>query len=345
MNRSLIFGFVFMLFMKSHCFAAAFDNVEWGLFELRMAGLKMNVVESDMRLYIGREDFYENREQASEDALKRLKQVRSEIDDLRLDPQITSIKLSLEDSILRLETLYKDLHKKDQTQIDHEVEAYFDQEQRYSDLLVDHMKKRSPFPKAPDDLDLLKEDLKSFKNEKDKKAFLDANALVDADKMTLGLMLNRDAAFLTYKRLYKKYKGTSIEGLILYRLIHVSEKMEAEESKVRNSDALAHAKQIKEFFDKGQYSNVLYPLYVLWVPLEQMSNGMSNMSEIPNDLYLDVRWRLVNIIQDHLKTHPNDDWARVQVLLLMEEPIISRDCGPTCEYGNSAYEWITRSFL
>ena len=51
---------------------------------------------------------------------------------------------------------------------------------------------------------------------------------------------------------------------------------------------------------------------------------MSNMSEIPNDEYDRKRWSIVEIIEQYLEKHPDDAWAKTQISLLMELPIIER---------------------
>ena len=68
------------------------------------------------------------------------------------------------------------------------------------------------------------------------------------------------------------------------------------------------------------------------------------MSEIPNNMYVDVRWQVVKTIREYLLKHPDDSWARVQAFLLMDEPIIERDCGSDCQYGNSFFRLIVRLF-
>ena len=57
-----------------------------------------------------------------------------------------------------------------------------------------------------------------------------------------------------------------------------------------------------------------------------------------------LNWQIVQSIQQHLYKYPDDGWARIQVLELMDQPIIFRDCGNNCKYGNSAFQWIVRSF-
>ena len=141
----------------------------------------------------------------------------------------------------------------------------------------------------PKDFNYLDEGLKVFKSEKDRDDFLNANSLIHPDKSVQDLAAKRDEAWKIFNRLYKQYPETRVEGSILAALIQISEMSDNDKSKVRSSDPEKHAAQINKFLNQNKYSVSFLDLYLLWVPLVQMNNGMSNMSEIPNDMYVDVK--------------------------------------------------------
>ena len=83
--------------------------------------------------------------------------------------------------------------------------------------------------------------------------------------------------------------------------------------------------------DRQQYSPVLYETFVKWrTTYQEQHHGMSNMSQIPNLIYNEQRWQLIQLIKRHLRDRPDDTWARMQVELLLHESNIRR--GGT--YGN-----------
>lgn len=342
--RSLSIGLLFFLvFCLSPAEAEPFNKIEWGLLQLERIAMKTQIVESDMRLYIDREDFYKDRKEASKDALTRLQVVRKELKELKLPSEIESLTLMYESSIVRLENLYKDLDKKSENDIDKEVRDYW----KFAGVLNEQggkvANKWLEVPNnIPKNFNPLDQELKFFKSEKDRKDFLSATSLIHPDKPGPDITAKRDEAWKIFNRLYKEYRGTSVEGSVLAGLIQISEMTDNDKSKVRSSDPEKHAPLIKRFFDQKKYSVSLFDLYLLWVPLVQMDNGMSNMSEIPNDMYVDVRWQIVQGIQQHLYKYPDDGWARIQVLELMDQPIIFRDCGNDCRMGNSALLWMGR---
>lgn len=347
MKTSGIF-LVFILLVSSFCLSSVeakpFNDIEWGLLQLERIAMKTQIVESDMRLCIDRKDFYGDRKEASKDALTKLQVIKKALEVLVLPSEIEPLRPLYESSIMRLENLYKNLDKKSEKEIGKEVDYYW----KFAGLLNEQGAKAAnkwlEVPNMPKDFNPLEEELKIFKNVKDRNDFLNANSLIQPDKLVPDLAVKRDEAWKIFNRLYKEYRGTSVDGSILAGLIQISEMSDNDKSKVRSSDPEKHAAQIKVFLNQKKYSVSLLNLYLLWVPLEQMNNGMSNMSDIPNDMYVNVRWQIVNTIKKYLIKNPNDSWARIQVLELMDQPIIFRDCGDNCLYGNSAFQWIGRSF-
>ena len=59
--------------------AKPFNETEWGLLQVGLVGIKIQIVENDMRLCIDREDFRGDRKAASEDAVKKLQSLEKEL--------------------------------------------------------------------------------------------------------------------------------------------------------------------------------------------------------------------------------------------------------------------------
>ena len=77
--------------------------------------------------------------------------------------------------------------------------------------------------------------------------------------------------------------------------------------------------------DSGRYDLALYSLFLKWRSVYQKDYyGMSNTSEIPNDKYNKKRWGVVRVIEQYVEKNPGDAWAKRQIQLLMDLPIIER---------------------
>jgi hypothetical protein len=75
----------------------------------------------------------------------------------------------------------------------------------------------------------------------------------------------------------------------------------------------------------GDYHPFMYDAFVTWRGRTQFEFfGCSNFSDIPNTGYNEVRFIAVKTIQDHLRQHPDDNWARIQKAGLLAEPNIAR---------------------
>lgn len=82
---------------------------------------------------------------------------------------------------------------------------------------------------------------------------------------------------------------------------------------------------LEDIINRKEYSPLLYKAFYRWRTLEQYFNhGTSNMSEIPNKMYNEKRWELMQIIHNHLIEHPDDTWAWTQRILFMMLPNIER---------------------
>ena len=90
-------------FFLSSAEAKPFNEIERSLLQLERIAMKTQIVESDMRLYIDRPDFYGNRKEASKDALAKLQVIRKDLKALAFPPEVEVLRPMYESSIVRLE--------------------------------------------------------------------------------------------------------------------------------------------------------------------------------------------------------------------------------------------------
>ncbi len=93
----------------------------------------------------------------------------------------------------------------------------------------------------------------------------------------------------------------------------------------------------EELINSNRYSPYLYSLWRKWRTINQFLNyGSSNFSEIPNDIYDEKRFKLMEIILNHVKDNPEDTWAVVQFFYLADKEILMRNAGN--QYGNTSLD-------
>ena len=71
------------------------------------------------------------------------------------------------------------------------------------------------------------------------------------------------------------------------------------------------------------------------------NHGMSNMSEIPNNEYLKVQWKVAETIMNFIEKNPSDVWAKQQVPVLMTLGNIERGGA----YGNTNLNYTAQYFF
>ena len=92
-----------------------------------------------------------------------------------------------------------------------------------------------------------------------------------------------------------------------------------------------------DLINTNRYSPYLYSIWRKWRSTNQFLNhGASNLSEMPNDIYDEHRFRLMEIILHHVKENPKDTWAVLQFFYLAESDILTRNSGNP--YGNSVLD-------
>jgi len=179
---------------------------------------------------------------------------------------------------------------------------------------------------------IIDKELELIRDDKDKKDFLRAIALIkerkckQSEKILLGLL--------------KKYQSTPFEASILIRIIDCHQIKDSDLD--QDVDSEKYQKQTLKFLEKGQYSPVLFDLFGRWRTVDEMNNhGMSNMSEIPNNEYLKVQWKVAETIMGFIEKNPDDIWAKQQLPVLMTLGNIERGGA----YGNLNMNYIAHYFF
>ncbi len=89
----------------------------------------------------------------------------------------------------------------------------------------------------------------------------------------------------------------------------------------------AHEKAIamyKDIVDKKKYCLYLYEAWLKWRMVYQYWNGLSKSSDIPNNMYDNVREDLAVVILKYLNTYPKDEMAINQFLFISSHDIVRR---------------------
>jgi hypothetical protein len=98
-----------------------------------------------------------------------------------------------------------------------------------------------------------------------------------------------------------------------------------------NNNELAIHKY-KAILDKKQYSIYLFESWLKWRTVTQQYNGLSKMSEIPNDKYDEVRQQVALTLLNTVSTNPKDKMAINEFLLVATHDIVRRF--GAYEFGN-----------
>ena len=122
-----------------------------------------------------------------------------------------------------------------------------------------------------------------------------------------------------------KYEDAPPSGPIVARLVECYESSGSDLRKAAQMNSDDYLSALEKIIDDKTYCPNLYEIFHQWRTLYQSNNyGVSNWSIIPNDTYIEKRWKVVNTIKEYLKEHPNDKWAKWQIVFLMDLPIIQR---------------------
>jgi len=329
--------------------AASFDayglsDVEKGIFELEHIGLQVQAVEIEMGLYLAKEakdsPMYEEGAsiKPARKAVEDLSGIKNSLSALVLPQELAELKPQYIGVIDKLAGIYSAVSKKSNIDLGKEHESFWVMVEEYNKSLIAKIDLFLEVPKGLQGFDILAEEAKLFQSPEDKDRFIKADNLIKEEKY-------KEAAAIL-KDLLARHKDTAAEGSVISRIADCYEMGSGDAELGDIGYALG---LLNEYVTvKKKYSPNIQRIYLQWKVIKQFtSHGLSNWSEIPNDEYIAVLWDLVRPVEQYVETHPDDKWAKLQLLLLMDAPLIYR-WPENYQYGNSVainhyYLWKGKS--
>jgi len=80
----------------------------------------------------------------------------------------------------------------------------------------------------------------------------------------------------------------------------------------------------KSIIEEHRYSIYLFEAWLKWRLVTQRENGLSKSSDIPNDLYDNLREQVASIVLDYISQNPDDDMAKNEFLVIATHDIVRR---------------------
>ena len=321
MNWLCKFIVVFLCVFVFLAYAQGISPIENDIFNLEYVGLRVSAVENDMRFFIGWEPVEKPEwKEPAERAISDLEELKIEIKGLALSEVILPLGNEFVAVITKLQRVYSGIEVKTGKAIKKELGEFWSAVEVYNKNIKEKIKAYLQLPELSEDSNYMAEDKKLFTEEKDKKEFEEFDALMEKKEYF--------RALVGFENLWGKYKDTLAEGAIITRLVECGEKNK-KTGYVRTEEFIT---TLKGLIEKKTYYPNLYLIFYQWRTLDQyFSHGASNWSEISNDEYISKRWLVANTIKDYISTNPDDKWAKFQLAVLMDLPIIQRGD----PYGNT----------
>ena len=314
---------VIFLLIGGHAFAADLAGIQKSIYEIKYTGLRFWAVENDMRLPIYWNENQSEWEQPALEAVREISQIQQDLIGLAIEPELENLRIKSISLIDILKRVYEGIEKKPQEQVDKALEIFWEEADQYNDLFIKNIKDYID-PGKSKEFDVTKEILHLFKNDEDRTQYKNALALIEENRFK--------QANDILQELLRRYQGQVLEGSIISRIIDCYSYM------IHDSDGEGPGygvELIVKVFQKKEYDLALYDLFEKWRSVEQrLNHGMSNTSEMPNKEYDQERWNIAQVILKHLEHYPNDQWANIQLMLLMDLPIIERG-NPNSPMGNT----------
>lgn len=324
MRRSLLAVLV-MFYMVSVVYANGLSEIEKGIIQLEYIGRQVNAIENDLRLYYMAK--VEDRPDVEPiDDIKKLKKLKRDLSILNLPQEIADLKPGFTDVIDKLIANCDGILKKDAKTRDAEFEEFWKVVNTFNDQLKVKIDKYLSIPELDKNFEVLNEDVRLFTDINDQVLFKKSMSYIEKKQY-------QDAVDIL-EPLLKKYKNKPAEGSILVRIVdsYLAKESPLSKDGGKTEEALTI---LTEFINRRQYSPQIQRIYLQWRTLEQSyNNGASNWSTIPNDLYNEALWGVAMATEKHIDQYPDDRWAKFQLLLLMDTPLIER-WGRGYQYGNT----------
>jgi len=287
--------------------------------ELSFINTRISAVTIDMYGYLGW--FSDDRDiiaRGAEDNINRLENILQDLEKLDVPEELRPIK-ELETSMGGgLIKAYTGILDKSAGTLRAEFIAVQDKQKALSDKLEAAYGKYGWLKELPEEYDPVMSELPLLKSDADREIYLRALDLIRSNEY--------EDSYAMLLTLREKYAGTDFEPCVNLKISDCLISADSEIKNARGEDSVSEGIEIlSEIIDSGRYSPVLFESFYRWRTITQYHQyGMSNMSDIPNDLYNKKRWELVHLIKKHVEDNPNDIWAKGQVDYLVHLHNITR---------------------
>lgn len=166
-----------------------------------------------------------------------------------------------------------------------------------------------------DGFDPLDEEYRAFPDSGDREQFTKSAYLLEEKRF--------DLAAAGLHALREKYRGKPAEGCVALRMVRCA--LRDRGATVPPEQEKAQIKVLQDLIDSRVYFPNLYDIFVEWRALYQgFYYGVLPEVEIPNLLYMEKQREVITTIIRHLEAMPGDAWARSQLWMLVQLPVIGR---------------------
>ena len=305
---------ILCLFFSTTAFPSGISAEAETILELEFLAMRVLDIESNMRFLITRTPKGENvRPRRAQGAIDDLEAVQEDVQELAVSRELMPLRRQFGDLITSLQSIYSGIDKKEDDAIKAGYEAFGTQVRSYNADLAEKIDVHLDFPGIGVESRRREAMLKTLPYEEDKRLYTRLESLVEARKYRQALPHYRD--------MWERYRGTRGEGIIAARLVECEQKRDAPAGV--ESERLIRT--LQTLINRGTYYPNLPELFVQWRTLTQaVYHGQSNMSPIPNGTYRRMRRRTAATLVEHINGNPNDAWARRQLALLLDIPLIAR---------------------
>lgn len=306
---------------------------EKALFELWYYALQVKGIENDLRLWYTVDAERRNQHVPAKE-IERLEVVATELAALDVPDALNKTYESLRATVAGLKEMAGHMPFEDEDQLDALAESYWETYRAFPEAFYADAERYVKFPEVTGHTFSLQEELNLIEDADDRASFEQAVEALVAKQY-------EEAASLL-KPLLEKYRNHPAEGSILMRYVDAHVVYDSPFS--RSEDSFGMESQMVELLDdyleRCPYSVVLYHIYWQWRTLTQLQYGSSNWSEINNWEY-NLMWRRVaHRLMEKLEKHPDDQWAKFNLLYLQYKLGIIERFTSHSLYGNTnIIEW------
>ena len=217
----------------------------------------------------------------------------------------------------KLKEIYQGIEEKDEKEIEKEFTLFTNLYNAFIDDLKKALKDKE-FVKLSEDFKQIDQEIKLIKSKEDKNLYLEAVRFMKEKHFK--------KAYEILSQLKDKYKDTAFGDCIMLKISDCWLRPFTDIEKKKNFALEEEGiKILEDIINSKRYSPVLFEAFYKWrTSTQAFYYGMSNMSQIPNKMYNQKRWQLVQVIKRYLKNNPQDIWAKYQIDLLLSLPNIER---------------------